>query len=99
MAEIVGFEPTDGLPSTVFKTASFGHSDISPRDTIVAQKGGVGKRYRQIGWRVRGKGVRKAWGRAGKRGADGERRARYSRCLARKRRIRMATNVTKRLRI
>ena len=30
MAERVGFEPTDGRPSTVFKTAAFGHSATSP---------------------------------------------------------------------
>ncbi len=30
MAEEVGFEPTDGFPSTVFKTAAFNHSAIPP---------------------------------------------------------------------
>ena len=30
MAEGVGFEPTEVLPSTVFKTAAFGHSAIPP---------------------------------------------------------------------
>ena len=31
MAEGVGFEPTEVLPSTVFKTAAFDHSAIPPR--------------------------------------------------------------------
>ncbi len=30
MAEGVGFEPTEVLPSTVFKTAAFDHSAIPP---------------------------------------------------------------------
>ncbi len=30
MAEREGFEPPDGCPSTVFKTAAFDHSAISP---------------------------------------------------------------------
>jgi hypothetical protein len=30
MAERVGFEPTEGFPSTVFKTAAFDHSATSP---------------------------------------------------------------------
>ena len=30
LAERVGFEPTEGFPSAVFKTASLDHSDISP---------------------------------------------------------------------
>ena len=30
MAERVGFEPTDGLPSLIFRTSSFGRSDTSP---------------------------------------------------------------------
>ena len=30
MAERVGFEPTEGCPSTVFKTAAFDHSATSP---------------------------------------------------------------------
>jgi len=32
VAEGVGFEPTEVLPSTVFKTAAFDHSAIPPRD-------------------------------------------------------------------
>ena len=32
MAEGVGFEPTEVLPSTVFKTAAFDHSAIPPRN-------------------------------------------------------------------
>lgn len=32
MAERVGFEPTVGRPTTVFKTVSFGHSDTSPEE-------------------------------------------------------------------
>ena len=32
MAEGVGFEPTEVLPSTVFKTAAFDHSAIPPLD-------------------------------------------------------------------
>ena len=31
MAEREGFEPPDGYPSTVFKTAAFDHSATSPR--------------------------------------------------------------------
>ena len=31
MAEKVGFEPTEGHPSTVFKTAAFDHSATSPK--------------------------------------------------------------------
>lgn len=30
LAEGVGFEPTDGLPSPVFKTGAFGHSATPP---------------------------------------------------------------------
>ena len=30
MAERQGFEPWEGCPSTVFKTAAFGHSATSP---------------------------------------------------------------------
>ena len=30
MAEIVGFEPTEPISPTVFKTVSLNHSDISP---------------------------------------------------------------------
>ena len=30
MAERVGFEPTEVLPSSVFRTDSIGHSDTSP---------------------------------------------------------------------
>ena len=30
MAEGVGFEPTDGFPSPVFKTGAFVHSAIPP---------------------------------------------------------------------
>jgi len=30
MAERVGFEPTEGLPSTVFKTVAFDRSATSP---------------------------------------------------------------------
>ena len=33
MAEMVGFEPTEPFDSTVFKTASFNHSDTSPDAT------------------------------------------------------------------
>ena len=33
MAEGVGFEPTEVLPSTVFKTAAFNHSAIPPQKT------------------------------------------------------------------
>ncbi len=32
MAERVGFEPTVGRPTTVFKTVSFDHSDTSPKE-------------------------------------------------------------------
>ena len=32
LSEKVGFEPTEPLGSTVFKTASFDHSDTSPRN-------------------------------------------------------------------
>lgn len=37
LAEREGFEPPEVLPSTVFKTAAFNHSAISPikRSTIV----------------------------------------------------------------
>lgn len=31
LAEEVGFEPTDGCPSTVFKTAAIGHSATLPQ--------------------------------------------------------------------
>ncbi len=34
MAEEVGFEPTDGFPSTVFKTAAFNHSAIPPFNIV-----------------------------------------------------------------
>jgi hypothetical protein len=30
MAEAVGFEPTDGCPSLVFKTSAFNHSATLP---------------------------------------------------------------------
>jgi hypothetical protein len=29
----VGFEPTEGCPSTVFKTAAFDHSATSPHES------------------------------------------------------------------
>ena len=32
MAEGVGFEPTEGCPSAVFKTAALNHSTILPRN-------------------------------------------------------------------
>ena len=35
MAEMVGFEPTDALTSTVFKTASLNRSDTSPRAMVI----------------------------------------------------------------
>ncbi len=35
MAESEGFEPPDGFPSTVFKTAAFDHSASSPLCAIV----------------------------------------------------------------
>ncbi len=35
MAESEGFEPPDGCPSTVFKTAAFDHSASSPEKLIV----------------------------------------------------------------
>ena len=35
MAEGVGFEPTEVLPSTVFKTAAFNHSAIPPNKTMI----------------------------------------------------------------
>ena len=34
MAEEVGFEPTEGRPSAVFKTAALNHSTILPRTYI-----------------------------------------------------------------
>ena len=34
MAERQGFEPWEGFPSTVFKTAAFGHSATSPDKTL-----------------------------------------------------------------
>ena len=36
MAEGVGFEPTEVLPSTVFKTAAFDHSAIPPSIYVYA---------------------------------------------------------------
>ena len=35
VAESEGFEPPDGFPSTVFKTAAFDHSASSPLSTLV----------------------------------------------------------------
>ena len=37
MAEAVGFEPTDGCPSPVFKTGPIGHYGTPPRDTVPAR--------------------------------------------------------------
>jgi hypothetical protein len=34
MAESEGFEPPEGYPSTVFKTAAFDHSASSPKSCI-----------------------------------------------------------------
>ncbi len=35
MAERVGFEPTEGRPSTVFKTVAFDHSATSPNSNYI----------------------------------------------------------------
>ena len=37
MAERVGFEPTEGCPSTVFKTAAFDHSATSPKSLALCR--------------------------------------------------------------
>ena len=39
MAEREGFEPPEGYPSTVFKTAAFDHSATSPRAENIADIG------------------------------------------------------------
>ena len=40
MAEGVGFEPTVGKPTPVFKTGTFGRSVIPPGTTLVGGRGG-----------------------------------------------------------
>ncbi len=38
MAESEGFEPPEGHPSTVFKTAAFDRSASSPKDANITEK-------------------------------------------------------------
>ena len=44
MAERVGFEPTDGCPSLVFKTSALNHSAISPAGVDYASGPGRARR-------------------------------------------------------
>ncbi len=46
MAVGVGFEPTEGHPSTVFKTAAFDHSASPPKKNRQRASGGEGALYR-----------------------------------------------------
>ena len=46
MAVGVGFEPTEGHPSTVFKTAAFDHSASPPKKSRQRASGGEGALYR-----------------------------------------------------
>ena len=49
MAEMVGFEPTDALTSTVFKTASLNRSDTSPRaKKIVSNSAALVNDFRKV---------------------------------------------------
>ena len=43
VAERVGFEPTEALTSTVFKTAAIDHSATSPLPGVIAVRGGLWK--------------------------------------------------------
>ena len=46
MAVGVGFEPTEGHPSTVFKTAAFDHSASPPKKSRQRDPGGEDALYR-----------------------------------------------------
>ena len=48
MAEGVGFEPTEVLPSTVFKTAAFDHSAIPPRIYVYAEPLFLSSRFEMV---------------------------------------------------
>ena len=58
MAEREGFEPPDGCPSTVFKTAAFDHSATSPRLAGIVRRQGTMRKGcgASSGTRVRAKG-------------------------------------------
>ena len=48
MAEGVGFEPTEVLPSTVFKTAAFDHSAIPPSNDVYAESLFLSSRFEMV---------------------------------------------------
>ena len=53
MAEDVGFEPTEGFPSTVFKTAAFNHSANPPQSECLRFRARASQRtYRRSRFRI-----------------------------------------------